>query len=87
MKLDTEAGKDLAAGKEIARVGEKEKEKSPVKGAKGGMGCERDASGNGGGKVVEVGREKENDALKEKEKEKEKGENSGMISPESLEAT
>jgi len=89
MKLDTEAGKDLGlgAGKEIAKVGGGDKDRTPVKGAKGGVGLERDTSGNGGGSVLEVGKDVPKEKDKDKDKEKEKGENSGMISPESLEAT
>ena len=88
MKLD-EGGKDLGAVKEIAKPAEKDKEKMPAKGAKGGAQTEKSENGVRAGNAAETAREK--DVMKENEnekaKEKQQGENSGMISPESLEAS
>ena len=78
MKID-EAAKD-ANGKD-AKAGEKDKTMPKV--AKGGAPAERKQSTNGGVNGADVVKEKDVG----KDKEKDKSEASGMISPESLEAT
>ena len=85
MKLD-EAAKDANA--KDAKPGDKDKDKPATKALQDGTPMERSGSGNSGASGVNsVDVTKEKEGLKEKERDKEKSEASGMISPESLEAT